>query len=191
MNQELPHIQAGFRNGRETRNQVANICWIIEKAKEFQKIIYSYFIDYWLDCVDHKTWEILNELEISDHLTCLLRNLYADQEATVRMGHGPKHWLKIGKAVHQSCILSPGLFNYVKSISWELPCWMIHKLESRFPGKIPTISDIQMIPPEWQKTKSNVRASWWGWKRESEKAGLKLNIQKSIICPITSWQIDG
>ena len=91
MNRELPDVQAGFRKGRGTREQIANICWIIEKAREFQKIICFFFIDYTkaFDCVDHKKlWKILKEMGIPDHLTCLLRNLYADQEATVRTGHG-------------------------------------------------------------------------------------------------------
>ena len=91
VNHELPDIQAGFRKGRGTRDQIANICWIIEKAKEFQKNIYFCFIDYakFFDCVDHnRLWKILKEIEIPDHLTCLLKNMYAGQEATVRTGHG-------------------------------------------------------------------------------------------------------
>ena len=114
MNQELPDVQAGFIKGRETRDQIANICLIIEKSREFQKIIYFCFIDYAkaFDCVDHnKLWKILKEMGIPDHLTCLLRNLYADQEATVKTGHGTADWFQIGKEVHQGCILSPWLFN--------------------------------------------------------------------------------
>ena len=114
MNRELPDVQAGFRKGRRTRDQIANICWIIEKAREFQKNIYFCFIDYVkaFDCVDHnKLWKILNEMGIQDHLTCLLRNLYADQEATVRTGHGTTDWFQIGKGVRQDCILSPCCFN--------------------------------------------------------------------------------
>ena len=91
VNRELPDVQASFRKGRETRDQIANICWIMEKAREFQKNIYFSFIDYAkaFDCVDHnQPWKILQEMEIPGHLTCLLRNLYADQEATVRTGHG-------------------------------------------------------------------------------------------------------
>ena len=100
VNRELPDVQAGFREGRGTREQIANICWIMEKAKEFQKTIYFCFIDYAkaFDCVDHnKLWEILKEMGIPNHLTCLLRNLYACQEATVRTGHGITDWLQIGK----------------------------------------------------------------------------------------------
>ena len=111
---ELPDVQAGFRKGRGTRDRIANICWIIDKAREFQKNIYFCFIDYAkaFDCVDqNKLWKILKEMGISDHLTCLLRNLYAGQEATVRNGHRTKGWFQIGKGVHEGCTLSPCLFN--------------------------------------------------------------------------------
>ena len=114
-NRELPDVQAGFRKGRGTRNQIANICWIIEKAREFQKDIYFCFIDYVkaFDCVDHnKLWKILKEMGIPDHLTCLLRNLYAGQEATVWTGLGTTDRVQIGKGVHQGCVLSPCLFNF-------------------------------------------------------------------------------
>ena len=114
MNHELPDVQAGFRKGRGTRDQIANIRWIIKNTREFQKNIYFCFIDYAkaFDCVDHnKLWKILKEMGISDHLTCLLRNLYAGQEATVRTGHGTTDWFQIGKGVRQGCILSPCLFN--------------------------------------------------------------------------------
>ena len=114
MNCELPDVQAGFRKCRGMRDQIANIRWIMEKAREFQKNIYFCFMDYAkaFDCVDHnKLWEILKEMEIPDHLTCLLRNLYAGQEATVRTGYETIDWVQIGKEVHQGCILSPCLFN--------------------------------------------------------------------------------
>ena len=114
MNHELPDVQAGFRKGRGTRNQIANICWIMEKAREFQKNIYFCFINYTkaFNCVDHnKLWKILREMGIPDHLTCLLRNLYAGQETTVRTGHAPTDWFQIRKGVRQACILSPCLFN--------------------------------------------------------------------------------
>ena len=113
MNHELPDVQASFRKGRGTRDQVVNIHWIIQKAREFQKNIYFCFIDYAkaFDCVDHsKLWKILKEMGIRDHLTCLLRNLYAGQEATVRTGHGTTDWFQIGKGVRQGYILSPCLF---------------------------------------------------------------------------------
>ena len=113
MNHELPHIQAGFRKGRGTRDQIANIHWIIKKAREFQKNICS--IDYAkvFDCVDHsKLWEILQEMRIPEHLACLLRNLYAGQEAKVKTGHGTMDWFQIEKGVRQGCILSPCLHNF-------------------------------------------------------------------------------
>ena len=114
VNHELPDVQAGFRKGRGARDQIGNICWIIEKAREFQKNIYLCFIDYVkaFDCVDHnKLWKILQEMGISDHLTHLLRNLHAGQEATVRTGQGTKDWFQVRKGVHHGCILSPFLFN--------------------------------------------------------------------------------
>ena len=115
MNHELPDVQAGFRKGRGTRDLIANIHWIIKKAREFQKNIYFCLIDYAkaFDCVDHnKLWKILQDMGTPGHLTCLLRNLYAGQEATVRTGHGTTNWLQIGKGVRQGCILSLCLFNF-------------------------------------------------------------------------------
>ena len=109
VNQEFPNVQIGFRKGRRTRDQIASIHWIMEKARGFQKSIYFCFIDYAkaFDCVDHnKLWKILKEMGIPDHLTCLLGNLYAGQEETVRTGHGTD-WFQIGKGARQSCILSP------------------------------------------------------------------------------------
>src|SRR5574340_833227 len=114
MNCELPDVQAGFRKARGTKDQIANIHWITEKARGFQKNIYFCFTDYTkaFDCVDHnKPWKILKEMGIPDHLTFLLTNLYAGQEATVRTGHGTTDWFRIGKGVRQSCILSPCSFN--------------------------------------------------------------------------------
>ena len=121
----LPDVQAGFRKGRGTRDQIANIHWIIKKARELQKNIYFCFVDCAkaFDCVDHNTlWNILQEMGIPDHLTCLLRNLYAGQEATVRTGHGTTDWLQIGKGVHQGCILSPCLFKLKCRVHHE-KCW--------------------------------------------------------------------
>ena len=112
VNRELPDVQAGFRTGRGTRDQIANIRWIIEKAREFQKNIC--FTDYAkaFDCVDHnKLWKVLKKMAIPEHLTCLLRNVYSGQEATVRTGRGTTDWFQIGKGVNQGCILSPCLFN--------------------------------------------------------------------------------
>ena len=120
MNHELPGVQAGFRKGRETRDQIANIRWIIEKAREFQKNTDFCFINYAkaFDCVDHhKLREILQEMGIPDHLICLLRNLYAGQEATVRTGHGTTDWFQIEKEVCQGYILSPCLLTYMQSTS--------------------------------------------------------------------------
>ena len=120
MNHELPEIQAGFRNDRGTRDQIVNICWIVEKAREFLKNIYFCFIDYAkaFDCVDYnKLWTILQEMGIPDHLTCLLRNLYAGQEATVRTGHGTTDWFQIGKGVHQAVYCHPAYLTYMQSTS--------------------------------------------------------------------------
>ena len=121
VNCELPDVQAGFRKGRGTRDQIANIRWIIKKAREFLKNIYFCFIDYAkdFDCVDHhKLWKILKDMGITDHLTCLLRNLYAGQEAaTVRTGHGTTDWFQTGKGVYSGCILSPTYLTYMQSTS--------------------------------------------------------------------------
>ena len=114
VNHELPDVQAGFREGRGTRYQIANINWIIEKIREFQKNIYFCFIDYTkaFDCMDHnKLWKILQDMGVTDYFTCFLRNLYVGQEATVRTGHGTTDWFQIREGVCQSCILSPCLFN--------------------------------------------------------------------------------
>ena len=123
VNHELPDVQAGFRKGRGTRDQIANICWIIEKARELQENIYFCFIDYAkaFDCVDHKKlWKILKGMGIPDYLTCLLRNLYSGQEAIVRTGHGTTDWFQRGKGVRQGCMLSPCLYNlYVENIMWN------------------------------------------------------------------------
>ena len=119
MNRELADIQSGFRKGRRTRDQIANIHWIIKTARKFQKNTYFCFVDFakTFDCVDHyKLWKILQEMGIPDHLTCLLRNLYARQEATVRTGHGTTDWFQIGKGVYQGCILSPCI-TYMQSTS--------------------------------------------------------------------------
>ena len=138
--------------------------------------------------MDHnKLWKILKEMRIPDHLTCLLRNLNAGQEAKVRTRHGTTDWFQIGKGVHH-----PAYLTFMKSTSCEMPGWMKHKLESRLPGEISITSYMQMTPPLWQKEKRNLKASWW--KSRVKKTGLKLNIWKTKIMafsPITSWQIDG
>ena len=128
VNRELPDVQAGFRKGRETRDQIDNICWGNKKARKFQKNIYFRFIDCAkaFDCVDHnKLWKILKEMGIPDHLTCLLRNLYAGQEITIRTGHGRADWFQIGKGVRQGCILSPCFFQ--PSISHEYSAYKLNK----------------------------------------------------------------
>ena len=158
MNCELPDVQAGFRKGRGTRDQIATIHWIMEKAREFQKNINFCFIDYAkaFDCVDHKKlWKILKEMGIPDHLTYLLRNLYAGEEVTVRTGHGTTDWFQIGKGVRQGCILSPCLFNLYAEYTMRSAGLAEAKLESRLPGEISITSDMQMTPPLWQKVKKN------------------------------------
>ena len=155
MNHELPDILAGFRKGRGTRDQIVNIRWIIEKARESQKNIYFCFIDYAkaFACVDHnkqdhnKLQKVLKEMEIPDHLICLLRNLYAGQEATVRTRYGTTDWFQIGKGVCQGCILSPCLFNLYAEYIMRNTCWRKHKLESRLLGKISITSDMQITQP--------------------------------------------
>ena len=139
VNYELPDVQAGFWKGRGTRDQIANIRWIIKKARQFQKNIYFCFIDYAkaFDCVDHnKLWEILKQMGIPDHLTCLLRNLYAGQEATVTTGYGTTDWFQVGKGLYQGCILSLAYLTSMQSTSCKMQGWMKHKLESRLPGEI-------------------------------------------------------
>ena len=158
MNWENPDVKAGFRKGRGISDQIANIHWITEKARKFQENIYFCFIYYdkAFDCVNHnKMWKILKEMGIPDHCTCLLRDLYAGQEATVRTGHGTTDWFQIGKGVCQGWILSPCLFNLYASTSYKMLDWVKHKLESRLPGEISIISDMQMTPPLWQKAKKN------------------------------------
>ena len=174
--------------------QTANVRWIIKKAREFQKNIYFCFTDNAkaLDCVDHnKLWKILQEMGIPDHLICLLRNLYAGQEATVRTGHGTTDWFQIGKGIRQGCILSPCLFNlYAEYIMRSAG---LHEAQAgiKIAGRNINNSDTQMTPPLWQKAKKSLLMKV---KEESEKVCLKLNIQKTKIMasgPITSLQIGG
>ena len=123
MNHEILDVQTGFRKGRATRDQISNICWIMEKAREFQKNIYFYFIDYAkaFDCVDHnKLWKILQEVGIPDHLTYLLRNLYAGQEATVRTGHETTDWFQIGKGVLKAVYCHPADLTYMQNTSCKM-----------------------------------------------------------------------
>ena len=196
MNHEFPDVQAGFRKGRGTRDQIANIHWTTEKARAFQIKIYFCFIDYIkaFDCVDHnKLWKILKEMGLPDHLTCLLRNLYAGQEATVRSGHGTTDWFQIRKGVHQGCILSPCLFNlYAKYIMRndgldEAQAGI--KIVRRNINNLRYTDDTTLMA-ESEELKSFLMKV----KEESENIGLKLNIEKTNIMasgPITSWEIDG
>ena len=145
----------------KAEDQIANIRWIIKKARQFQKNIYFCFIDYAkeFDCMDHnKLWKILKEMGITDHLTCLLRNLYASQEATVRTGHGTIDWFQIGKGVCQGCILSPCLFNLYAEYIMRNAGLEEAQLVSRLPGEISITSDMQMKPLLRQKMTKNLRA---------------------------------
>uniref|UniRef100_A0A8B9WTE3 RNA-directed DNA polymerase n=1 Tax=Bos mutus grunniens TaxID=30521 RepID=A0A8B9WTE3_BOSMU len=197
VNHELPDVQAGFRKGRGTRNQIPNICCIILKAREFQKNIYFSFIDYakTFDCVDHnKLWKILKEMRIPDHLTCLLRNLYAGQEATVRTGHGTTDWFQVGKGVRQGCILSPCLFNlyaeYIMRNAGLEEAQAGIKNAGRNINNLRYADDTTLIAECEEELKSLLMKV----KDESEKVGSKLNIQKTKIMafgPITARQIDG
>ena len=162
MNHELPDAQSEFRKGRGTRDQIANICWIIEKSREFQNNIYFCFIDYAkaFDCVDHnKLWRNLEKMGIPEHLTRRLRNLYAGQEATVRTEHGTADWFQIGKGVRQGFILSPCLFNlYAEYIMRNAGLDEV-QAGIKIGGEISITSDMQMTPSLWQKVKKNERAS--------------------------------
>ena len=198
VNCELPDVQAGFRKGRGTRDQIANICWITQKARAFQKNIYFCFNDYAkaFDCVDHNKLvlsKILQEMGIPDHLTCLLRNLYAGQEATVRTGHETTDWFQIGKGVRQACILSPCLFNlyaeYIMRNAGLEEAQAGIKIAGRNINNL-RYADDTILMRESEELKSLLMKV----KEESEKVCLKLNIQKTKIMasgPITSWQIDG
>ena len=176
VNRELPDVQAGFRKGRGNRDQVANIRWIIEKSREFQKNIDFCFIDYaqTFDCVDHnKLWKILKEMGIPDHLTCLLRNLYAGQEATVRTGHGTTDWFQIGKGAHQGFILSPCLFNlyaeYIMRNAGLEEAQAGIKIAGRNINHLRYADDTTHVVESEEELKSLLM----NVKEESEKVGLK------------------
>ena len=145
VNHELPDVQAGFRKGRGTRDQIANIHWITKKARKFHKNIYSALLTTPkpLTVVDHnKLWKILQEMGTPDHLMCLLRNLYAGQEATVRTGHGKTDWFRIGKGTRQGCILSSSVFNLYAEYIMRNAGLDEAQLESRLPGEISITSDM-------------------------------------------------
>ena len=195
VNWECPDVQAGFRKGRGTRDQIVNICW--EKAREFQKNTYFCFTDYAkaFDCVDHnKLWKILKEMGMPGHLTCLLRNLYTRQGATVGIGYRTMNWFQIGKRLHQGYILSPCLFDlHAKYIMWNVG---LDEAQAGIKISGENINNLRYADDTILMAESE--EEWKGLlmkvKEESEKAGLKLNIQKPKIMassPITSWQIDG
>ena len=175
VHRELPDVQSGFRKGKGTRDQIPNTCWIIEKAREFQKNISFCFIDYAkaFDCMDHnKLWKILKEMGIPDHLTCLLRNLYAGQEATVI-----------------NCLFNCYAEYIMRNAGLEET-----QAGIKITGRKSITSDMQMTVPLWQKVKRNLKSLLKKVKGEREEVGLKLNIQKTEIMasgPITSWEIDG
>ena len=197
MNRELPDVQAGFRKGRGTRNQIANVRWIMEKGREFQKNIYFCCIDYAkaFDCVDHnKLWKILKEMGMPDHLTCLLRILYAGQEATVRPGQGTTDWFQIGKGLCQSCILSPCLFNlyaeYIMRNAGLDEAQAGIQIARRNINNLRYADDTTLMAECEEELKNLLMKV----KEESEKVDLKLNIQKTKIMasgPITSWEMHG
>ena len=193
-NPELPDNQAGFRQGRGTRGRIANIPWIINKVTECQKNIYLCFIDYckvlilWITT----NWKILQEMGIPDHLTCLLRNLYAGQEATVRTGHGTTYWLQIGKGAPEGCIFSPCLFNlyaeYIMRNAGLDETQAGIKIARRNINNLRYADDTTLLSENKELNSLLMKV-----KEESEKVGLKVHIQKTKIMPsspITSWQID-
>ena len=197
VNHEFSDVQAGFRKGRRASDHIAHICWIIKKTRELQKNIYCSFINYAkaYDCVDHnKLWKILKVMGVPDHLTCLLRNLYAGQEATLRTGHGTTDWFQIGKGVHQVCLLSPCSFDlYAEYIMWNSGLDEAQagiKIAGRNTNNLSYAVDITFMAESEEELISPLMKL----KEESESVGLKLKIQKAKIMasgPITSWHIDG
>ena len=179
VNRELPDVQAGFRKGRGTRDQIANIHWIIEKAGKFQKNTYFCLIGYakTFDCGHNKLWKILKEMGMPDHLTCLLRNLYAGQEATVRTGHGTIDCFQIGKGVHQGCILSPCLFNfyaeYIMRNAGIEEAQAGIKIAGRNINNLRYADDTTLMAESEEKLKSLLKV-----KEESEKPDLKSTFRK-------------
>ena len=187
---KIPDLQSEFRKSKGTRGQIANIHWIIKKSREFQKNIYFCFIDYAkdFDCVDHKKlWKILQEIRIPDHLTCLLRNLYSGQEATVRTRHGTDYF-QIGKGVCHGCILSPCLFNsYAVYLMWHA---RLDETQAGIKTAGRNINNLRYAEDTILMEESEEQWSLLKVKEESENVGIKLNIQKTKIMtsgPITSW----
>ena len=180
-NCELPDVQAGFRKGRRTRDHIAGIHWITEKAREFQKNIYYCFIDYTksCDCVDHnKLWKIPQKMGIPDHLTCLLRNLYAVQEATIRTGHGTTDWFQIGKGLRQVFMMLPCLFNFYAEYIMQNVGLDEAQAGTKIAGKNINIFRYTDVTTLMAESKEELKSHWMKVKEESEKPGLKLNIQK-------------
>ena len=158
MNHELPDVQAVFRRARRTRDQIANTGWIFKNAREFQKNIYFCFIDYTkaFDCVDHnKLWKILQDMGIPHHLTCLLRNVYAGKKQQLELDMEQQTSSKLGKKYIKAIYCHTAYLSYMQSISYEMPGWMKHKLESRLLGETSITSNMQMTSPLWQKVKKN------------------------------------
>ena len=196
MNHELASVQARLRSSRGTRDQIANIHWIIKKARKFPKNIYFCFIDYAkaFDCVDHnKLWKFLKQMGVPDHLTCL-RNLFAGREATVRTGHGTTDCFQTGIGLCQGCILSPCLFNlYAEYIMWNARLDEAEagiKIARENINNLRYAVDITLMAECEEELKSLLMKV----KEENEKIGLKLDMQKTKImasCPIISWQTDG
>uniref|UniRef100_A0AC11CSV8 Uncharacterized protein n=2 Tax=Ovis aries TaxID=9940 RepID=A0AC11CSV8_SHEEP len=196
MNYELPDVQAGFRKGRGTRDQIANIRWIMEKQESSRKTSISALLTMPKPLT---VWITINcgkfrEMGIPDHLTCLLGNLYAGQEAVVRTGHGTTDWFQIGKGVHQGCILSPCLFNlyaeYIMRNAGLEETQAGIKIAGRNINNLRYADDTTLMAESEEELKSLLMKV----KEESEKIGLNLNIQKTKIMasgPITSWEIDG
>ena len=154
VNHKLPDVQAGFRKGRGTRDQIANICWIIKKQENSRKTSTFWLCQsLWL-CRSQQTLKNSSRGGNTRPPDLPLENLYADQEATVRTGHGTTDWFQIGKRVRQGCILSPCFLTYMQSTSWEMLDWKKHKLESRLPGEISITSHMQMTPPLLKKAKN-------------------------------------
>ena len=185
MNHEIPDVQAGFRKGRETRGQIANNCWIIKKAREFQKNIYFCFINYAkaFDGVDHnKLWKILKEMGIPDQLTCLLRNLYVGQEASVKTGNGRTDWFQIGKGVRQDCILSPCLFNlyadYIMRNTGLEEAQAGIKIARKNTNNLRDADDTTLMAESEEELKSLLMKV----KEESENVGLNSTFRK-----LRSW----
>ena len=196
MNQKLPDIQAGFTKGRGTRDQIANICWITEKAREFQKnyspVLLTLLKPLTVD--GNKLWKILQEMGIPDHLTCLLRNLYAGQEETVRTRHGTMDWFQTRKGVHHGCILSPCLFNLYAEYIMQNTGLDESQAGIKTAGR--NISNLRYTDNTtlMAESEEELNSLLMKLREDSEKAGLTLSIHKTKIMAsslISSWKIDG